>query len=212
MISYVLCVLASSAAAGAAAFCGCPPALRVHRAVSMQHAMCSRVHRCAEQALDCLCLAPTPFPFGAHPSPHHPLTTLSPLHCPCCSMVTPGAENPKRGTPEEVASYTLRMLRRRVPPAVPGIMFLSGEAHAARAAQCRSASFASPPVTAARSLQQQLHSGAALCATALLPRARGTNCLMPLAQPHCTTDFPPPPLLPTPSPDQQAASPSWRPP
>ena len=25
-----------------------------------------------------------------------------------------------------MASYTLRMLRRRVPPAVPGIMFLSG--------------------------------------------------------------------------------------
>jgi len=42
------------------------------------------------------------------------------------SMVTPGAEHAKRPTPEEVASYTLRMLRRRVPPAVPGIMFLSG--------------------------------------------------------------------------------------
>jgi fructose-bisphosphate aldolase class I len=25
-----------------------------------------------------------------------------------------------------VAAYTLRMLKRRVPPAVPGIMFLSG--------------------------------------------------------------------------------------
>jgi len=42
------------------------------------------------------------------------------------SMVTPGAEHAKRATPEEVASYTLKMLRRRVPPAVPGIMFLSG--------------------------------------------------------------------------------------
>jgi len=42
------------------------------------------------------------------------------------SMVTPGAEHKKRPTPEEVASYTLKMLRRRVPPAVPGIMFLSG--------------------------------------------------------------------------------------
>ncbi|WP_353961166.1 class I fructose-bisphosphate aldolase, partial [Klebsiella pneumoniae] len=41
-------------------------------------------------------------------------------------MVTPGAEHAKRPTPEEVASYTLKMLRRRVPPAVPGIMFLSG--------------------------------------------------------------------------------------
>ncbi|PSC74433.1 putative fructose-bisphosphate aldolase chloroplastic [Micractinium conductrix] len=42
------------------------------------------------------------------------------------SMVTPGAEHAKRSTPDEVAAYTLRMLRRRVPPAVPGIMFLSG--------------------------------------------------------------------------------------
>lgn len=42
------------------------------------------------------------------------------------AMVTPGAECEKRSTPEEVASYTLRMLKSRVPPAVPGIMFLSG--------------------------------------------------------------------------------------
>jgi fructose-bisphosphate aldolase class I len=42
------------------------------------------------------------------------------------AMVTPGAECKKRSTPEEVAKYTLKMLRRRVPPAVPGIMFLSG--------------------------------------------------------------------------------------
>lgn len=42
------------------------------------------------------------------------------------SMVTPGAEHSKKATPEEVSSYTLKMLRRRVPPAVPGIMFLSG--------------------------------------------------------------------------------------
>lgn len=42
------------------------------------------------------------------------------------SMVTPGAECEKRNTPEEVADYTLKMLKRRVPPAVPGIMFLSG--------------------------------------------------------------------------------------
>lgn len=42
------------------------------------------------------------------------------------SMVTPGAEHKKKSTPEEIASYTLGMLRRRVPPAVPGIMFLSG--------------------------------------------------------------------------------------
>jgi fructose-bisphosphate aldolase class I len=42
------------------------------------------------------------------------------------SMVTPGAECSRRSGPEEVAEYTLRMLNRRVPPAVPGIMFLSG--------------------------------------------------------------------------------------
>ncbi|PNH08966.1 Fructose-bisphosphate aldolase 1, chloroplastic [Tetrabaena socialis] len=42
------------------------------------------------------------------------------------AMVTPGAECPNKATPTKVADYTLKMLRRRVPPAVPGIMFLSG--------------------------------------------------------------------------------------
>lgn len=42
------------------------------------------------------------------------------------AMVTPGAECKTRATPDQVADYTLRLLRRRVPPAVPGIMFLSG--------------------------------------------------------------------------------------
>lgn len=42
------------------------------------------------------------------------------------SMVTPGAECKRRAGAEEVAEYTLKMLSRRVPPAVPGIMFLSG--------------------------------------------------------------------------------------
>eukprot|EP01018_Ginkgo_biloba_P013460 Gb_35952 [translate_table: standard] len=42
------------------------------------------------------------------------------------SMVTPGAECKERATPETVADYTLKLLRRRVPPSVPGIMFLSG--------------------------------------------------------------------------------------
>ncbi|KAJ3671444.1 hypothetical protein LUZ60_007523 [Juncus effusus] len=42
------------------------------------------------------------------------------------SMVTPGAECKERATPEEVASYTLKLLHRRIPPSVPGIMFLSG--------------------------------------------------------------------------------------
>lgn len=42
------------------------------------------------------------------------------------AMVTPGAECKKRASPEKVADMTLKMLNRRVPPAVPGIMFLSG--------------------------------------------------------------------------------------
>ena len=42
------------------------------------------------------------------------------------SMVTPGADSGKKATPEQVADMTLKMLNRRVPPAVPGIMFLSG--------------------------------------------------------------------------------------
>ncbi len=36
------------------------------------------------------------------------------------SMVTPGADNPNRGTPEQVADYTMKLLTRRVPPSVPG--------------------------------------------------------------------------------------------
>ncbi|CAN4078781.1 unnamed protein product [Withania somnifera] len=42
------------------------------------------------------------------------------------SMVTPGAECKERATPEQVADYTLKLLRQRIPSAVPGIMFLSG--------------------------------------------------------------------------------------
>ncbi|KAJ9510338.1 hypothetical protein QJQ45_015816 [Haematococcus lacustris] len=42
------------------------------------------------------------------------------------AMVTPGADCPNRASPTKVAEYTLKLLKRRVPPAVPGIMFLSG--------------------------------------------------------------------------------------
>lgn len=42
------------------------------------------------------------------------------------AMVTPGADSPNKAGPTKIADYTLKMLRRRVPPAVPGIMFLSG--------------------------------------------------------------------------------------
>ena len=41
------------------------------------------------------------------------------------SMVTPGAEHKEKASPEAIAKYTLTMLRRRVPPAVPGIMVSS---------------------------------------------------------------------------------------
>jgi len=42
------------------------------------------------------------------------------------SMVTPAADCPKREDADTIAKYTLGMLGRRVPPSVPGIMFLSG--------------------------------------------------------------------------------------
>lgn len=51
------------------------------------------------------------------------------------SMVTPGADK-NRANPETVAAYTLKLLRRRVPPAVPGIMFLSGGQVRATGRQC----------------------------------------------------------------------------
>lgn len=38
------------------------------------------------------------------------------------SMVTPGAECKDRASPQQVADYTLKLLHRRIPPAVPGIM------------------------------------------------------------------------------------------
>jgi len=56
-------------------------------------------------------------------SDHHVLlegTLLKP------NMVTPGSECKKPASPEDIAFFTLRTLRRVVPPAVPGIMFLSG--------------------------------------------------------------------------------------
>jgi len=42
------------------------------------------------------------------------------------NMILPGQDSSKKATPHEVASYTIRTLQRTVPPAVPGIMFLSG--------------------------------------------------------------------------------------
>ncbi|XP_033218045.1 fructose-bisphosphate aldolase-like isoform X3 [Belonocnema kinseyi] len=42
------------------------------------------------------------------------------------NMVTPGQSCPKRAKPEEIAAATVTALLRTVPPAVPGITFLSG--------------------------------------------------------------------------------------
>jgi fructose-bisphosphate aldolase class I len=42
------------------------------------------------------------------------------------NMVVPGEDSPDRSSTQEVAAATLRCLRRHVPPAVPGIVFLSG--------------------------------------------------------------------------------------
>jgi len=42
------------------------------------------------------------------------------------NMITPGSESKQAVTPAEVAKYTVRTLQRHVPPAVPGITFLSG--------------------------------------------------------------------------------------
>jgi len=42
------------------------------------------------------------------------------------NMVTPGAQCPKRNTAEEIALATVTTLRRTVPPAMPGVTFLSG--------------------------------------------------------------------------------------
>ena len=42
------------------------------------------------------------------------------------NMVLPGYDSRRDASPEEVAEWTLRCLRRHVPSAVPGIVFLSG--------------------------------------------------------------------------------------
>jgi fructose-bisphosphate aldolase class I len=42
------------------------------------------------------------------------------------NMVLPGKASPRQASAEEVANATLRVLRRAVPAAVPGIVFLSG--------------------------------------------------------------------------------------
>ena len=42
------------------------------------------------------------------------------------NMILPGLQSPVQATPDEVAEKTVRSLLRYVPPAVPGIVFLSG--------------------------------------------------------------------------------------
>ena len=50
------------------------------------------------------------------------------------NMVISGKKCPTQATPEQVASATVRCLKRHVPAAVPGIMFLSGGQTPAEAA------------------------------------------------------------------------------
>lgn len=42
------------------------------------------------------------------------------------NMVMEGAQSGKEATPQEVAFHTVRTLSRTIPPAIPGILFLSG--------------------------------------------------------------------------------------
>src|ERR1700675_501862 len=42
------------------------------------------------------------------------------------NMVVPGKKSSQKASPEQVAEATVRTLKRQVPPAVPGIAFLSG--------------------------------------------------------------------------------------
>lgn len=65
---------------------------------------------------------PHPSPPSLPPSTHTNSTLLKP------QMIMPGVDCPpdERPTAEEAARRTLEVLRRRVPPAVPGIVFLSG--------------------------------------------------------------------------------------
>lgn len=42
------------------------------------------------------------------------------------NMVLPGKKAPKQASPEEIAAATVKILRRAVPAALPGIVFLSG--------------------------------------------------------------------------------------
>lgn len=42
------------------------------------------------------------------------------------NMVVPGADFTGTTSPEEIGKYTVQTLQRRVPPSVPGVMFLSG--------------------------------------------------------------------------------------
>jgi fructose-bisphosphate aldolase class I len=51
------------------------------------------------------------------------------------NMVVPGTTCPRQASVEQVAAVTLRCLRRHVPPAVPGIVFLSGGQNDVQATQ-----------------------------------------------------------------------------
>merc|ERR1719220_2701661 len=63
------------------------------------------------------------------------------------SMVTPGAQTGTKADAETIADCTLRALKKVVPPAVPGIMFLSGGQSEVEATLNLNAMNQSPPPT-----------------------------------------------------------------
>ena len=71
---------------------------------------------------------PSPHPAFFSHKPSSPTLTQNNSTLLKPQMIMPGVDCPpeERPTPEEAARRTLEVLRRRVPPAVPGIVFLSG--------------------------------------------------------------------------------------
>lgn len=87
----------------------------------------------------------------------------------CCmlkpNMVVPGAESGKTATPEQVAQYTVSTLGRTIPPALPGICFLSGGLSEVQASEYLNAINKSPlarPWTLTFSFARALQSSALL--------------------------------------------------
>ncbi|KAJ6768724.1 FRUCTOSE-BISPHOSPHATE ALDOLASE [Salix koriyanagi] len=95
------------------------------------------------------------------------------------SMVTPGAEHKEKASPDTVAKYTLKMLKRRVPPAVPGIMFLSGGQSEAEATLNLNAMNRKPPTRGMFPSHMHVH-----CRTPCSRHGRGTLRTWKLLRSH----------------------------